>query len=185
MLQLKQIRDKITQTLVAASIPGVLSKVFPSRARRAWPEEGDFICVYTQNSDFDDQDTAPTIYQVDTDVVVQVIVQQAPTGQDLEDRMDEITDAVVRALLQVHDISGPFDGTLEWFFLRGIRPTMSAEGEALKFSQSVIFSGRWKSILPDEVPDADFLRMGSTLGGPESASAEGLDINFISDMRIP
>lgn len=185
MHQIKQIRDKIAQALVAASIPGVLAKVFPSRVRKAWPDEGDFICVYTQNSDFDDQDTAPTIYQVDTDVVVQVIVQQALAGQDLEDRMDEITDDVVRALLQVHGISGPFDGALEWFFLRGIRPTLSAEGEVLKFSQSVVFSGRWKVILPDEVPDADFLRMGSTLGGPDSAPAEDLETNFITDMRIP
>lgn len=185
MLQLKEIRDKIVTALVAAAIPGVDDKVYPTRARRAWPEEGDFICVYTQNSDFDDQDTSPTIYQVDTDVVVQVIVQQAPSGQDLEDRMDEITDKAVRALLQVHDISGPFDGTLEWFFLRGIRPTLSAEGEVLKFSQSIIFSGRWRAILPDDVPDAEFLRMGSTLGGPGDASAEDLDTTFISDMRTP
>jgi hypothetical protein len=185
MQQLKQIRDKVTQALVAAAIPGVDDKVYSTRARRAWPDEGDFICVYTQNSDFDDQDTNPTIYQVETDVVVQVVVQQAPTGQDLEDRMDEITDKAVRALLQVHDISGPFDGTLEWFFLRGIRPTLSAEGEVLKFSQSVIFSGRWKAILPDAVPDADFLRMGSTLGGPDNASVDDLDTIFISDMRTP
>ena len=99
--------------------------------------------------------------------------------------MDEITDAVVRALLQVHDISGLFDGTLEWFFLREIRPTLSADGEVLKFSQSIVFSGRWRAILPDEVPDADFLRMGSTLGGPDSAYAEDLETNFITDMRIP
>lgn len=185
MLQLKRIRDQVTASLIAANIPGVGDKVYPSRARKVWPEEEDFLLVYTQNSDFDDEDTAPIIYKVDTDVVVQVIVQQAPAEMDLEDRMDQITELVVRDLLKVHGIEGPFQGTLEWIKLKGIRPTLSAEGEVLKFSQNVVFSGQWKAIIPDTVPGDDFARMGSTIGPPVGANAADLDVTFISEVRTP
>lgn len=185
MLRLKQIRDQITASLIAANIPGVGPNVFPSRARKIWPEEENLLLVYTQNSDFDDEDTAPIIYKVDTDVVVQVIVQQAPSGQDLEDQMDQITEFVVRDLLKVHGIDGPFGGTLEWIKLKNIRPTLSAEGEVLKYSQDVTFSGQWKAIIPDTVPGDDFSRMGTTMGPPVGANAADLDVTFISDVRTP
>lgn len=185
MIQLKQMRDRTTAALIAAAIPGVGDRVFPSRARSGWPEEEDFLCVYTQGTDFDDKDTAPTIYEGQTDLVIRVVVQRAPRDQDLEDRMDQITEAVVRAMLPVHGIEGPLDGLLDWLLLRAVRPTLSPEGEVLKFSQQVIFSAQWKRAIPDETPADDFLRSWTTLGAPESAQADDLDATFTTNMRTP
>lgn len=185
MIQLKQMRDRTTAALIAAAIPGVGDRVFPSRARRGWPEEEDFLCVYTQGTDFDDKETAPVIYEAQTDLVIRVVVQKAPSDQDLEDRMDQITEAVVLAMQPVHGIAGPLDGLLEWLLLRAVRPTLSPEGEVLKFSQQVLFSAQWKRALPDETPPDDFLRAVTTLGAPAAAQAPDLDATFTTNTRTP
>lgn len=183
MIHLKDIRKAVADTLIAANIPTVLDKVFASRARMIWPEEGDFLCVYTQVSNFEDNDTSPVIYTVDTDIVVQVIAQDATTEQAIEDRLDTITDAVVRTLLKEHGISGPFSGKLEWIYLKSIRPTLSAEGEVLKCSQSIEFEGRWRITLPSAGPTDDFLSTHTTLGSPTDTHAPALDSIFITNMR--
>lgn len=185
MIQLKQMRDRTTAALIAANIPGVGLRVYPSRARSGWPEEEDFLCVYTQATDLDDQDTAPVIYSAKTDLVIRVVVQNAPKDQDLEDRMDQITEAVVLAMLPVHGIAGPLDGLLEELLLRSVRPTLSPDGEVLKFSQQVLFSAQWKRAIPDEGPEDDFLRMGTDLGPPAAAQATDLDAPFTTNMRTP
>lgn len=185
MIQLKQMRDRTTAALIAAAIPGVGPSVFPSRARSGWPEEGDFLCVYTQASDMDDQDTAPVIYSVKTDLVIRVVVQKAQRDQDLEDRMDQITEAVVLTMLPVHGITGPLDGLLDDLRLRAVRPTLSPDGEVLKFSQQVLFSAEWRRAIPDDTPPDDFLRAGTVLGAPAAAQAPDLDATFTTNMRTP
>jgi len=183
MIQIKAIRDQATADLIAANITGVTSKVYPSRSRPVWPEEQDHLLVYTTNTDADDQDTAPVSYLCITDLVVQVVAQGGTSDAALEDRLDQITAEVVDALQPLHGIAGPLSGAAEWVTFRGIRPTLSADGEILKGSQNIIFSVKWRVELPNGTPPDDFLRAGTTLGAPTAAKAPDLDTDFQTNVR--
>ena len=180
MIQIKEIREKVTQRLKDSAIPGILDKVYPSRARKIWNTEDSLILVYTENSTFEDNDTAPVIYNVETDILVEIICQG---GEELDDRMDELTQQVIDSLIYVHGVEGPFDGSLEWIYLKEVSSEFSAEGEILKASQSIRFSGMWRVALPDETPPDDFLTMGTDLGPPTDSQAEDLDSDFTTNMR--
>lgn len=185
MIQLKNIRTQVVADLVAANITGVLAKVYPSRARPVWKEEGDLLLVYTTNTDAEDQDTAPVEYMCTTDLVVQVVVQGQTADQDLEDRLDQITAEVVDTLQPLHGIAGPLAGYAEWVTFRGIRPTLSADGEILKGSQHIIFAVKWRVALPNGTSPDDFLRVGTELGAPTATKASDLDTDFTTDTRTP
>ena len=60
---------------------------------------------------------------------------------------------------------------------------VSAEGEVLRNSQLVTFVAEWQATLPDDQATDDFLSMGTDLGAPESAKADDLEANFITDME--
>lgn len=191
MLQIRDIRKQAVSDLKAAAIVGILDNVFPSRSRKIWPAEGDTLLVYTQNSDADDQDTAPVIYQVDTTLVVRIVVQETDDAdldndaqeEALESRLDEITEAVVRALQPVHGIAGPLAGLADWVHWKGLRPYMTAEGDVPRNSRQVLFSVIWSAELPDTLPTAEFLRAGTELSPPDVSHAEGLASEFITEMR--
>lgn len=198
MKRLTLLRQAVVAALKAAAIPTVADRVYPSRSRKVWTDEGDLALVFTQETSSDDEDTAPTIYRNDTSVVVQLIAQETAEREtspgDLEDdeqeealeaRLDDLAEAVVVALQPVHGVEGPFGGLVEWFRFRGTRPTLTAEGELLRNSRQVLFSAQWRAALPDTVPESEFLRMGSDLAPPTSAHAEDLGSETVTNMRTP
>lgn len=190
MIQINTIRSEVVALLKAANIPGVEDKVYPSRSRKIWPSEGDLLLVFTQETDADDQDRAPVIYQNSTTLAVRVIVQGADEEdttdeeeEEIEARLNILTDAVVRAMHPIHGAEGPLNGACDWLKWRGLRPVVSAEGEVLRNSQLVTFVAEWQATLPDDQATDDFLSMGTDLGAPESAKADDLEANFITEME--
>lgn len=193
MIRRREIRQAVVALLKAAALPGVGDNVFPSRSRKVWPEEGDVLLVYTQEDDADDRDTAPVIYQVETSVVVRIVVQEDEDKElendaqeeALESRLDDLADAVVRALQPVHGSEGPLGGLVGWFRWKGSRPFLSADGEAPRNSRQILFSATWSAELPDTLPEDDFLRVGSRLEPPASAHAGDLSASFVTPTRTP
>lgn len=191
MIAIRTIRQEATALLKAANIAGVGTNVFPSRARKLWPSEGDLLLVYTQESDADDEGTAPVIYKVVTDLVVQAMVQGAdeedPSDEEeeaLEARLDEICEAVVRAMQPVVlNIMGPLNGCCDWVQWKGIRPVISGDGDVLRNARAITFRVTWSQSLPDDPCPADFLRSGTTLGGPTAANAPAIDTTFTTEQR--
>lgn len=196
MKRLTLLRQAIVATLKAAAIPALSDRVYPSRSRKVWTDEGDLALVFTQETSSDDEDTAPVVYRNDTSVVVQIIAQETESQEtnpsDLEDneqeealeaRLDDVAEAVVVALQPVHGVEGPFGGLVEWFRFRGTRPTLTAEGELLRNSRQVLFSAQWRAALPDTVPESEFLTMGTNLTPPTSAHAEDLGADTTTEMR--
>lgn len=198
MRRLTLLRAAIVAALKAATIPSVGDRVYPSRSRKVWTDEGDVLLVFTQETNSDDEDTAPTIYRNESSVVVQVVAQETEDQEDdpsdlsdndqeeaLEARLDGIAEDVVVALQPVHDIAGPFGGLVEWLRFRGSRPTLTADGEILRGSRQVLFSAQWRAALPDDTPTAEFLTMGTNLTPPAPAHAEDLGANIQTEMRTP
>ena len=190
MIQINTIRSGVVALLKAANIPGVGNKVYPSRSRKIWDIEGDLLLVFTQETDSDDQGRSPVIYQNSTTLAIRVIVQGADEEtstdeeeEEIEVRLNVLTDAVVRAMHPVYGSEGPLNGACDWLEWRGIRPVIGADGEVLRNSQLVTFVAKWQSTLPDDMATDDFLRMGSDLGAPASAKAESLDATFITEMQ--
>lgn len=191
MNRLRLIRRQVVADLKAAAIPGVGDRVFPSRSRKIFPEEGDLLLVYTQDLDADDKDTAPVIYSVDATLVVRVVVQddeEAEDGDDeeaLESRLDELVETVVRVLQPVHEVDGPLGGLVEWLRWKGTRPFLSADGEIPRNTRQILFSAQWSAELPDTIPADDLLRIGTQLEPPAPAQAGDLSVSFTLDMRTP
>ena len=180
MIAIRQFRDAIVHKLKDAQIPTILNKVYSSRARKIWGSEESLILVYTPETEFDDQDTAPIIYGADTVIAVEIVSQG---GEELDDRLDELTQLVVDALIYPHGSEGPFEGKLEWIYVKSIGSEFTAGAEVLKGSQTVTFAGMWRAILPAETPVDEFRTMGTDLGPPDDAQAEDLNVNFTTDMR--
>lgn len=192
MIAVRTIRQEAVALLKAANIPGVLDRVYPSRARKIWPDEGDLLLVYTQESDADDQNTAPVIYKVLTTLVVQAMVQgtdeEDPSDEEeeaIEARLDELTEAVVRAMQPVvFNIMGPLNGSCDWVTWKGTRPVISGDGDVLRNSRAITFSVTWSQSLPDDPCPDDFNTSGTTLGGPAAANAPAIDATFTTQQRI-
>lgn len=193
MIRVRDIRRAVVQVLKDAAIPGVGDRVYPSRSRKIFPEEEDLLLVYTQETDADDRDTAPVIYQVETSIVVRAVIQEREDEdlendaqeEELEARLDELADLVVRAMQPVHGVEGPLGGMVEWLRWKGTRPFLSADGEVPRNSRQILFSATWSAELPDQLPADDFLRAGTQLEPPASANAGDLSASFVTTTRTP
>ena len=102
IMTLRNIRMAVCNKLKTANLPFIGEDVFCNRAEKAWPQEKAFLSVYVQQSSFDTQETSPEIYRVETDVVIDVVVQGAQEldGETLEidDLFDVISSNVVDLL---------------------------------------------------------------------------------------
>lgn len=197
VIRRRDMRRAAVQLLKDANIPGIGSNVFPSRSRKIWPEETGILLVFTQEDDADDRDTAPVIYQVQTSLVIRAVLQDEELPEDadertndeqeeeLEARLDELAERVVRAMQPVHGVEGPLGGLVEWLRWKGTRPTLSADGEVLRNSRQILFSATWSAELPDELPEDEFLRIGTELKPPASADAGDLSAEFVTPTRTP
>ena len=102
IMTLRNIRMAVCNKLKTANLPFIGEDVFCNRAEKAWPQEKAFLSVYVQQSSFDTQETSPEIYRVETDVVIDIVVQGAQEldGETLEidDLFDVISSNVVDLL---------------------------------------------------------------------------------------
>lgn len=188
--KVRSIREAVVALLKGAAIPGVLDNIFPSRSRKIWPDEGDLLLVFTQDTDADEQDTAPVIYACATTLAIRVMVQ-AEEEEDTSDaeeeaieaRADDLSEHVLRIMQPVVSSNGPLGGLCDWIKWKGFRPMISPDGEILRNSQLLTFSVIWDMALPDTPCPDDFNISGTTLGGPTAANAPAIDATFITQQR--
>lgn len=149
MLTICEIRKAVVAKLAQAYLQFVGDQVFESRTEMAWPQEGCFLAVYTKSSSFDNQDTSPVFYKVETEVVVDVVVQSAidVDGEhfSVEDIIDIVTSEVVNVLSSyprpqwmIQDKVASSD-----FVLKNVEKDMNGKGETVKGAQSVTFTATW------------------------------------------
>lgn len=149
IMTIKDIRTTVCEKLKSAGIPFVGEDVFCNRAEKAWPQEKAFLSVYVQQSSFDTQDTQPEIYRVETDVVIDVVVQCAQKLDnklyEIDDLFDVISSDVVDALTSyprpefiVANKVASSDFTLKSF-----SDEINGEGETDKGTRKITFSAVW------------------------------------------
>lgn len=180
------IREAVVAGLKAASITFVGENVYGSRTVNAFPEEGDFICIYTNSNSFDDGDRSPVIYRVTSDFVIDIVVQGLCSIDDrvyaIDERMDIITDAVLNVLAH-NSVSGNIYSGLGMKKVRvsSIQNTLAGDGEMDKGTQRITMSFMWYLPLPNGEAEDEFLEAGNTL------NVEGADrskaIKWITNTR--
>lgn len=149
IMTLRNIRMAVCEKLKEANLPFIGEDVFCNRAEKAWPQEKAFLSVYVQQSSFDNQDIQPEIYKVETDVVVDVVVQgsQELDGETfaIDDLFDIISSNVVDLLTSyprpkwfVEDQLAASD-----FTLRSFSDEINGEGETDKGTRKITFSAVW------------------------------------------
>lgn len=149
IMTLRNIRMAVCEKLKEANLPFIGEDVYCNRAEKAWPQEKAFLSVYVQQSSFDTQDIQPEIYKVETDVVVDVVVQgsQELDGETfaIDDLFDIISSNVVDLLTSyprpkwfVEDQLASSD-----FTLRSFSDEINGEGETDKGTRKITFSAVW------------------------------------------
>lgn len=149
IMTLRNIRMAVCAKLKDANLPFIGEDVYCNRAEKAWPQEKAFLSVYVQQSSFDTQDIQPEIYKVETDVVVDVVVQgsQELDGElfEIDDLFDIISSNVVDLLTSyprpkwfVEDQLAASD-----FTLRSFSDEINGEGETDKGTRKITFSAVW------------------------------------------
>lgn len=150
---LQKIREAVVAALKTASLPGVGTNVFASRTMKAWPEESVFICVYTNDSNFDNGTQSCTNYNVTTELSVEIICQNVAYRKtahgvekvSIDDQMDVLSDLVLKTLF--HD-GMDFNNALNldvknYIKVNSIQNTFSSEGEKVVGSAVVSLSVTW------------------------------------------
>lgn len=149
IMTLRNIRMAVCEKLKEANLPFIGEDVFCNRAEKAWPQEKAFLSVYVQQSSFDTQDIQPEIYKVETDVVVDVVVQGS---QELDSEVFEIDDLFDIISSNVVDLltSYPRPKFLvenqvfaSDFTLRSFSDEINGEGETDKGTRKITFSAVW------------------------------------------
>lgn len=149
IMTLRNIRLTVCEKLKQANLPFIGNDVYCNRAEKAWPQEKAFLSVYVQQSSFDTQDIQPEIYKVETDVVIDVVVQgpQELEGEvfEIDDLFDVISSNVVDLLTSyprpkflVEDQVAASD-----FTLRSFSDEINGEGETNKGTRKITFNAIW------------------------------------------
>lgn len=149
IMTLRNIRMAVCEKLKEANLPFIGEDVFCNRAEKAWPQEKAFLSVYVQQSSFDTQDIQPEIYKVETDVVVDVVVQGS---QELDGELFEIDDLFDMISSNVVDLLTSYPRP-KWFVenqlaasdftLRSFSDEINGEGETDKGTRKITFSAVW------------------------------------------
>lgn len=149
ILTLRALRLAVCDYLKAANLPFIGEDVFASRSEKAWPQEKAFLVVYVQDSSFDSQDTQPEIYKVETDVVIDVVVQGP---QEYENEVFEIDDLFDMISSNVVDLLTSYPRP-KWFVanqvaasdfqLRSFSGGQNGDGETDKGTRKITFNATW------------------------------------------
>lgn len=149
IMTLRNIRMAVCEKLKEANLPFIGEDVFCNRAEKAWPQEKAFLSVYVQQSSFDTQDIQPEIYKVETDVVIDVVVQGS---QELDGELFEIDDLFDMISSNVVDLLTSYPRP-KWFVenqlaasdftLRSFSDEINGEGETDKGTRKITFSAVW------------------------------------------
>jgi len=149
IMTLRNIRMAVCAKLKEANLPFIGEDVYCNRAEKAWPQEKAFLSVYVQQSSFDTQDIQPEIYKVETDVVVDVVVQGS---QELDGELFEIDDLFDMISSNVVDLLTSYPRP-KWFVenqlaasdftLRSFSDEINGEGETDKGTRKITFSAVW------------------------------------------
>jgi hypothetical protein len=139
----------VCEKLKEANLPFIGEDVFCNRAEKAWPQEKAFLSVYVQQSSFDTQDIQPEIYKVETDVVVDVVVQgsQELDGEtfEIDDLFDMISSNVIDLLTSYPRPKFLVENQVfaSDFTLRSFSDEINGEGETDKGTRKITFSAVW------------------------------------------
>lgn len=149
IMTLRNIRMAVCEKLKEANLPFIGEDVYCNRAEKAWPQEKAFLSVYVQQSSFDTQDIQPEIYKVETDVVVDVVVQgsQELDGEvfEIDDLFDIISSNVVDLLTSYPRPKFLVENQVfaSDFTLRSFSDEINGEGETDKGTRKITFSAVW------------------------------------------
>lgn len=149
IMTLRNIRMAVCAKLKEANLPFIGEDVYCNRAEKAWPQEKAFLSVYVQQSSFDTQDIQPEIYKVETDVVVDVVVQgsQELDGElfEIDDLFDVISSNVVDLLTSYPRPKFLVENQVfaSDFTLRSFSDEINGEGETDKGTRKITFSAVW------------------------------------------
>ena len=149
IMTLRNIRMAVCGKLKEANLPFIGEDVFCNRAEKAWPQEKAFLSVYVQQSSFDTQDIQPEIYKVETDVVIDVVVQgsQELDGElfEIDDLFDMISSNVVDLLTSYPRPKFLVENQVfaSDFTLRSFSDEINGEGETDKGTRKITFSAVW------------------------------------------
>lgn len=149
IMTLRNIRMAVCEKLREANLPFIGEDVFCNRAEKAWPQEKAFLSVYVQQSSFDTQDIQPEIYKVETDVVIDVVVQgsQELDGElfEIDDLFDMISSNVVDLLTSYPRPKFLVENQVfaSDFTLRSFSDEINGEGETDKGTRKITFSAVW------------------------------------------
>ena len=181
-----KIRHAVVSALKAANIPTVGDKVFSSRDINAWPKEGNFICVYTNSHSFEDQGTSPVIYQAQTTLTVDAIIQgdkvRIIDGHrvviPIDDQMDEISDLICEALIPSPEpVDGPLYqavGIKHFVRLQSIDTTFTGDGDMDRGNARLTFVYTWSCVLPNGEAENDYLLNENTLKVKDGDDAKNM-----------
>ena len=149
IMTLRNLRLAVCEKLKAANLPFIGNDVFCNRAEKAWPQEKAFLSVYVQQSSFDNQDIQPEIYKVETDVVVDVVVQGPQELDDEEFQIDDLFDVISSNVVDLLT-SYPRPKFLvenqvaaSDFTLRSFSDEINGEGETDKGTRKITFNAVW------------------------------------------
>ena len=149
IMTLRNIRMAVCEKLKEADLPFIGEDVYCNRAEKAWPQKKAFLSVYVQQSSFDTQDIQPEIYKVETDVVVDVVVQgsQELDGEvfEIDDLFDIISSNVVDLLTSYPRPKFLVENQVlaSDFTLRSFSDEINGEGETDKGTRKITFSAVW------------------------------------------
>lgn len=188
MLTLTQLRDVIVDALKTRNIQSIEDRVFSCRTENAWNDEGNFICVYTNDNSFDDGDRSPVIYKVTSNVIVDVIVQGEQEftigGNEvmmgIADQMDYITQLVLNTLvMQKTDANLYRNLPFKKVRLSSVQNTLAGNGEFDKGTQRISLVYTWYMELPQlGIPTDEFL-----LAHTKIVADDGVSMEFETETR--
>lgn len=178
---IKLLRHAVVDAIKSADIEGIGDNVFEARKENAWPEEGCFVVVYTDSSKFDDKRTSPKTYFSSTDVTVDVVCQGLDDADEsLNDKLDDLTIALINVLQPPMPKEGFFGGLTKRFVLTSIDNNLSEAGEMNRGCQRIVFNTEFNVTITQGGPSDDFLKSKNSIAMGEG---EENTQSFVTDMR--
>lgn len=175
---IKELRHAVIDAISGANITGIGDNVFEARKEDAWPEEGSFAIVYTDDWKLDDQRTSPKTYKVSGSVVVDVVCQDI--DDDVNDKLDDMTLAVISVLQPKMPAIGFFGGITKRFVVSSIENNLSELGEMNRGSQRITFDTEFNVTITTGGPEDEFLKANNTVSMGEG---DGNKQEFTTQMR--
>lgn len=140
------IRKTLAEIIKNSSIPGVLDNVFVGRSQNGWPEEGPFIVVYTEDTDFDKSSYSDETYEVTCNLKVEIhalgsVYQREGTSVveiGVDDQLDILANYVAASIFRAgidykRNIPCGFDNVVQL-----VRTTKNVSGEGEKDSGCLV-----------------------------------------------